>query len=50
VNEDADPAGPPAPSVARLEADYAAAWDEWESGGEQVAWEATVGDGLAAPS
>ncbi|MGL5857751.1 MAG: hypothetical protein ACRC35_04970 [Angustibacter sp.] len=28
-----------------LEQDYAAAWQEWESSGEQVAWEATVLDG-----
>lgn len=29
-----------------LEADYAAAWDDWQSSGEGVAWESTVGDGL----
>ena len=29
-----------------LDADYAAAWDEWESTGERRAWEGTVGDGL----
>lgn len=27
-----------------LEQDYAAAWDEWESSGEQAAWEGMVGD------
>ena len=32
---------------ADLEQDYAAAWEEWESSGEQAAWEETVGDGLA---
>lgn len=31
---------------ADLEADYAAAWDEWESSGEKTAWEGTVADGL----
>ncbi|HEU5265988.1 MAG TPA: ribbon-helix-helix domain-containing protein [Jatrophihabitans sp.] len=30
-----------------LEQDYAAAWDEWESAGEQSAWDATASDGLA---
>lgn len=30
-----------------LEQDYAAAWDEWESSGEQAAWETTTADGLA---
>jgi len=30
-----------------LEQDYAAAWDEWESSGEQSAWDATAADGLA---
>jgi Arc/MetJ-type ribon-helix-helix transcriptional regulator len=29
-----------------LEDDYAAAWAEWESSGEQSAWEGTVGDGV----
>lgn len=29
-----------------LEKDYAAAWDEWESSGEQSAWEGTAADGL----
>lgn len=29
-----------------LEQDYAAAWDEWASAGEQSAWESTAGDGL----
>jgi Arc/MetJ-type ribon-helix-helix transcriptional regulator len=29
-----------------LEADYAAAWDEWAASGEQAAWDATSGDGL----
>lgn len=30
-----------------LEQDYAAAWDEWESSGEQAAWEGTAVDGLS---
>jgi Arc/MetJ-type ribon-helix-helix transcriptional regulator len=30
-----------------LEGDYAAAWEEWESSGEQAAWENTAADGLA---
>jgi Arc/MetJ-type ribon-helix-helix transcriptional regulator len=30
-----------------LEDDYAAAWQEWESSGEQAAWENTSGDGLS---
>ncbi len=30
-----------------LEQNYANAWDEWESSGEQAAWEATAGDGFA---
>lgn len=29
-----------------LEHDYAVAWDEWESSGEQSAWEGTAADGL----
>jgi Arc/MetJ-type ribon-helix-helix transcriptional regulator len=29
-----------------LEQDYAAAWDEWESSGDQAAWEGTAADGL----
>lgn len=29
-----------------LEQDYAAAWDDWESSGEQAAWDGTVADGL----
>lgn len=29
-----------------LEQDYAAAWAEWESSGEQAAWESVTGDGL----
>lgn len=29
-----------------LEADYEAAWAEWESSGEQAAWDGTAGDGL----
>jgi len=29
-----------------LEADYAAAWDEWESSGEQALWDGTAVDGL----
>lgn len=32
---------------ADLEQDYAAAWEEWESSGEQAAWAATAADGLA---
>lgn len=30
-----------------LEDDYAAAWDEWEGSGDQLAWETTSADGLA---
>jgi Arc/MetJ-type ribon-helix-helix transcriptional regulator len=30
-----------------LEQDYAAAWEEWESSGEQAAWEGTAADGLS---
>jgi Arc/MetJ-type ribon-helix-helix transcriptional regulator len=30
-----------------LEDDYAAAWDEWESSGEQAAWDNITADGLA---
>ena len=29
-----------------LEQDYAAAWDDWESSGEQAVWERTAPDGL----
>lgn len=28
-----------------LEADYAAAWEEWEASGERAAWEGVAGDG-----
>lgn len=31
---------------ADLEQDYAAAWEDWASSGEQAAWEGAVGDGL----
>jgi len=30
-----------------LEQDYASAWDEWESSGEQASWDGTAADGLA---
>ncbi|GAB3358361.1 hypothetical protein GCM10027300_29360 [Modestobacter lapidis] len=30
-----------------LEQDYAAARDEWETSGEQTAWEGTAADGLS---
>lgn len=30
-----------------LEDDYSAAWDEWESSGEQAEWNTTTADGLA---
>jgi len=30
-----------------LEQDYAAAWDEWKSSGEEEAWEAAAADGMA---
>lgn len=30
-----------------LEANYAAAWDEWETTGGQAAWDGTAADGLA---
>lgn len=29
-----------------LEEDYAAAWDEWTSSGEQAAWDSTAADGV----
>jgi hypothetical protein len=29
-----------------LEDDYAAAWDEWESSGDQAAWDVTADDGI----
>ena len=31
---------------ADLERDYADAWEEWDSSGEQTAWEATGADGV----
>jgi Arc/MetJ-type ribon-helix-helix transcriptional regulator len=31
-----------------LEDDYSAAWDEWMQSGEQGAWDAASGDGLAS--
>lgn len=30
-----------------LEADYEAAWDEWEASGDQAVWDATATDGIA---
>ena len=30
----------------RLEQDYEAAWDEWDTSGERSAWDATSGDGV----
>lgn len=33
-----------------LEADYAAAWDDWDSSGERASWEGTVSDGLTDAS
>ena len=35
---------------ADLEQDYASAWDEWKSSGEQAFWEATADAGLADPA
>lgn len=29
-----------------LEADYQAAWEDWEVSGDRTSWEATTGDGL----
>ena len=29
-----------------LEDDYAAAWDEWESSGDQARWDGTSSDGV----
>lgn len=29
-----------------LEQDYAAAWQEWESAGDQAQWDGTTADGL----
>lgn len=30
-----------------LEQDYASAWEEWDSSGEQGLWDGTAADGLA---
>jgi hypothetical protein len=30
------------------EADYAAAWLEWDNSGEAAAWESVAGDGMMA--
>ena len=30
----------------QLDNDYAAAWAEWEAGGDSALWDSTVGDGL----
>jgi Arc/MetJ-type ribon-helix-helix transcriptional regulator len=30
-----------------LEQDYEQAWEEWAASGEQAAWDAVTGDGLA---
>ena len=30
----------------RLQAQYAAAYEEWEASGEAALWEVTVGDGI----
>lgn len=30
-----------------LETDYAAAWHEWQSSGDEATWEAAAADGLA---
>jgi hypothetical protein len=30
-----------------LERDYAAAWAEWETSGDQAAWDHTADDGIA---
>jgi predicted transcriptional regulator len=30
-----------------LEQDYEAAWQEWESSGDEAAWSATAADGVA---
>lgn len=30
-----------------LEADYEAAWADWEASGDHAAWDGTAGDGLA---
>lgn len=32
--------------LAELEQDYRAAWEEWESGGDQAVWDGAAGDGL----
>jgi Arc/MetJ-type ribon-helix-helix transcriptional regulator len=29
-----------------LEQDYAAAWDEWVTSGDQALWDSTAGDGI----
>jgi Arc/MetJ-type ribon-helix-helix transcriptional regulator len=33
--------------VGELEQDYAAAWEDWESSGEQASWDGTVAAGVA---
>lgn len=30
-----------------LEGDYATAWSEWETSGDQAAWDGTAADGLS---
>ena len=35
---------------ADLDRDYAAAWEEWETSGEESAWGPTAADGLADAS
>jgi len=30
-----------------LEGDYTAAWDEWDSGGDEAAWAVAAADGIA---
>ncbi|MQA35127.1 ribbon-helix-helix domain-containing protein [Modestobacter roseus] len=35
---------------AELEQDYAAAWREWETSGDQSAWDAAAGDGVVDAS
>ena len=34
----------------QLEADYAAAWQEWEASGDAELWDVTSGDGLTDAS
>lgn len=36
--------------AAELQADYAEAWDDWRSTGDDEPWDAAAGDGAAPPA